>query len=454
MKYERSGDGCTMKEWIDAIEKGSDEPDPISRVDKKVDGSVGRFGKTFEKVLNTDRLVPLFEFRRLRGVTANNFGKKAQEVEDAIVKMHGEYANAPRKLRRTADAKYSHIGRNAPRDDCPGPTQTQASSTAPPPTPAPTIDCEMQHQDPDQGITAMGCICGSTTLPLLTVKDATDMSQSCAYTALPSTSVANPITVETETFTSNCYACTLLGGIADTPSCASTPASGCTPTTPAIPTATVFISNNSIPIGDETNKNSGADLRKEVYQKLKELCPDNAGACDSKKKAEIDSIKTVVDKEEGQETLKFTIQDSEYHSTRERDQLLAAAVASWQQAVAKSCKEVEYEEPEDLTASGCGKGPVRRGTPERALMTPEERSLKPRHAFPAPICDNCSPPPPAECHYKANVCAGPDHISKSRPFKINYSLVLTAKLRSYTCQCYKPVRESYEHPTRILAGSW
>jgi hypothetical protein len=229
---------------------------------------------------------------------------------------------------------------------------------------------------------------------------------------MPTTSVPNPITIESQVYTANCYLCTLIGGIADTPSCATTPVNGCTPTTPAVPTATVFLSNNSVPIGDENNKNGGADLRSDLFNKLKALCPDSADTCDSKTPGEFDNVETVVGDEPSEETIKFTIQDSHYDSTKERDQMIAAAVASWQQAVSKSCKEVEYEDFEDPTASGCGTGIVKRGIVERALMTREERMLNPRYALPEPICDGCSPPDPPECHYKATVCAGPDHISE------------------------------------------
>jgi hypothetical protein len=428
MKYERASDDgtsaeCGMKEWIDAIEAGQ-SPDPISIVDKKVDGSVGRLADKWEKVLNTDRLVPIWEFRRLTGVQPSGFGSKAQDVEAAIVAYHGKFANAPRKLRKKKNAKYSHIKRDGTSDACatqtPTPTSSRDSTITPPPTTAaPSMpSCSMQNEDPDQGIDARGCVCGSMTLPLLTISNPVHDSDSCSYTAMPSSSAANPITVESQTFTNNCYVCTLVGGIADTPSCASTPVSGCTPTTPSVPTATVFLSNNSIPIGDENNKNNGTDLRNELFKQLQQLCPDylsgkdgkgNAyGACDTTKPAEIDSVKTVVGNDEGTETLKFTISDSMYYSTKERDQLIAIAVSSWQQAVAKSCKEVDYEEPEDATASGCGPGNVK-----RALMTPEERRLTPR--APVPICEGCDPPPLPECHYHATICSGPNHISKSPP---------------------------------------
>ncbi|KAJ4348831.1 uncharacterized protein N0V89_010209 [Didymosphaeria variabile] len=442
----------------------------MKEVDKKIDGSVGKFGNHYEVVLDTNREVPVFEFRDLFAPRADEFGQAVKKVEDAIVGYHRKFANGPRKFRRRQDAKYSHIRRNAPRDDCAAPTPADVTTTtAPSTTPPPTISCELQHEDPDQGINQMGCICGSTTLPLLTVTDATIDWQSCDYTVLPTSSIANPISIEHQTYMANCYLCTLIGGIADTPSCATQPVDGCTPTTPAVPTATVFLSNNSVPIGDENNKNNGADLRTDLFNKLKALCPDNASTCDSKTPAEFDNIETVTGDEPVEETIKFVIQDSHYDSGQERDQMIAAAVASWQQGVAKSCKEVEYEDTEDLTASGCGTGIVKRGSVLRALMTPEERRATPwgtpwkkRSAIPEPICDNCDPPPAPECHYKATICSGPDHIggfswcitflaspsicSDSAYYLLADTLLPSPRFRQ---RAQWPIRKPHGHPTRL-----
>lgn len=77
--------------------------------------------------------------------------------------------------------------------------------------------------------------------------------------------------------------------------------------------------------------------------------------------------------------------------------LLSAAVASWQQAVSKSCANVTYKEDADPTVSGCGNGPL--SLPPRGL---EKRT---------PLCDNCNAPVET-CTYTATICAGTDHISE------------------------------------------
>lgn len=389
-----------IKDWIEGLAKNSPSLDLLTTFDKHYDSSIGGLGTQVEKMFNLPRTAPLFECRDLNPQNTRDFEKFMGDVDSSIQKLHKNFATRPMKrVKRDATACSFSITAAPP-------------NPSPAPTKAPSLSCSLQNEDPDEGIDDRGCVCGSTTLPLLTVTDATDASQSCSYTEMPTKSVANPITIESQVYTANCYACTLIGGIADTPSCATAPVKGCTPTTPPVPTATIFLSNNSVPIGDENNKNNGADLRTDLFKKLKALCPDNKDTCDSKTPAEMDKIETVVETEPGEETLKFTIQDSHYDSAQERDQMIAASVASWQQAVSKSCKKVSYEDSEDATASGCGTGIVKRGLLERALMTPEERMLNPRDALPEPICDECSPPAPAQCHYEAMVCSAPDHISE------------------------------------------
>lgn len=319
-KFPKEGIPTTLsiKEWIQGIDTGSPSPDLLNTFDKQYDGSISGLGTQVEKMFNLDRTSPLFEFRDLFPQNTADLGKFMGDVDSAIQTLHKNFAARPmKKLKRDASA-------------CPF-SITSSPTPSPQTTPAPVIpSCSLQNEDLDQGIDARGYVYGSTTLPLLTISDATDVSQSCSYTALPTSSVANPITIESQVYTANYYEYALVGGFTDTPSCATTPVNGCTHTTPAVPTATVFLSNNSVPISDENNKNNGADLRSDLFNKLKALCPDNSDTCDSKTPGEFDNVETVVGDEPSEETIKFTIQDSHYDSTKERDQMIAAAVASWQ----------------------------------------------------------------------------------------------------------------------------
>jgi hypothetical protein len=135
------------------------------------------------------------------------------------------------------------------------PSSVSIMSTGPLPTPfifsvtsPPMPACSLQNEDPDQGINARGCICGSVTLPLLTITPEVDESSSCSYTAMPSSSTSNPITIGTQSWTSNCQACTLVGGIADEAQCTSV--GGCVPTTQWLSTTTY--SNGRVVAYDQT----------------------------------------------------------------------------------------------------------------------------------------------------------------------------------------------------------
>lgn len=280
---------------------------------------------------------------------------------------------------------------------------TLSPAASPTMTPPPVLTCTLQNEDPDQGINNRGCICGSTTLPLLTVTGATDPAQSCSYTALPTQAVPNPITIETQTWTSNCQACTLVGGVADTPTCTSV--TGCTPTQPVAPpmnTYALWLSNNTLPTGDIDNTNDGSDLRNELANGLKGSCPNNTLGCDSTSPYIISNVPTIIDGRPAYIDLEFTVQDSSYTSTSERDSMIASIVSTWERATNKNCSEVDFtDEPDPTTV--CSQSPVRRNLPpwEEAM----ERS--------AVVCDHdLCPPTVSSCSYKARICRAPDHISK------------------------------------------
>ena len=195
-------------------------PDKLTKLDGLIDGQVGGLGTALENIIDSTRAVPLFEFRNLLGVAAGQMQDTVSKAEQAVITYFNKYKTPPQRMmfKRQNDV-YG----------CP--TTSLASSTTPTPS------CTIQNSDPDQGIAGQGCICGSTTLPLLTVSSATDQAQSCAYTAIPTTTGGNPISILSSTYTSACQACTLVGGIADTPTC--TPIVGCTTPTPApAPTST------------------------------------------------------------------------------------------------------------------------------------------------------------------------------------------------------------------------
>ena len=211
----------SVSDWIASIKSGP-SPDELTRLDKLIDGQIGGLGTALENVVGTTRGVPLFEFRDLDGVTASKFQSSTTDVEKAIQDFHKKYQSPPSKRRKAR--REMKNGKRQDSSACPAISSAPAMPT-----------CVLQNEDPDQGINARGCVCGSTTLPLLTITSATNQDQSCSYTAIPTTSVSNPISVMSSTYTSNCQACTLVGGIADTPTCTSV--AGCTPSSTVPPVA-------------------------------------------------------------------------------------------------------------------------------------------------------------------------------------------------------------------------
>lgn len=110
---------------------------------------------------------------------------------------------------------------------------TAAPVTTQPPTS--TIPCSFKGADPDEGVDQGGCVCtvsgSTTTWPMVSftpsgTKSVWGTADYCAYTAAPSSPAK--ITTDVSSWTSNCQACTLTGGIADAPTCTSV--AKCTPT--------------------------------------------------------------------------------------------------------------------------------------------------------------------------------------------------------------------------------
>lgn len=232
LKNAENGDqDClSVEAWIASIE-GGQSPDKLTTLDQLIDGQIGGLGTALENVVGTTRGVPLFEYRDLNGIVADKMQGFVNNAEQAIISLHGKYSAPPQRKKSRRDIALSY-GKRQVAPNC-------SITSAPAPTPAPS--CTLQNEDPDQGINARGCICGTTTLPLLTLISATAAAQSCAYTAIPTSGGPNPISIPSTIYTSNCQACTLVGGIADTPTC--TAVAGCTPTSsipppPSTPIAT------------------------------------------------------------------------------------------------------------------------------------------------------------------------------------------------------------------------
>ncbi|KAJ8123626.1 hypothetical protein ONZ43_g473 [Nemania bipapillata] len=293
----------------------------------------------------------------------------------------------------------------------PVPTTSSQSSMI---TPAPSLSCELHNEDPDQGINQAFCLCNdSITLSPLPATAA--QSESCAYTTIPVTTAFETVTRATMTWTSNCSACTLVGGIADSATC--TRVSGCTPTAAPTPTIAAWVGNlSTIDIGDAEDGNGGKDLAMEMFTKLKGMCSSSGCKPDH---AEMDNVETIL--ADGEEPLKpaMYLQDAQYSSQDILEKMLSVGIGAWVSALnnedLKLCKDVEYEADADATGSGCGTGPVpssrlrrkvRRDTGE---LLWERGGLAQERRLAERCLDGCDAP--LVCHYQGRICSAPNEIT-------------------------------------------
>jgi hypothetical protein len=93
---------CNIRDWIHGLDPESEDQDALSKFDEKVnDGSIGKLGTKEEKMFNSQRFVPLFEFRDLLNVYTKTreevmgMADFMSEVDKAIQVLHNNFANAP-----------------------------------------------------------------------------------------------------------------------------------------------------------------------------------------------------------------------------------------------------------------------------------------------------------------------------------------------------------------------
>ena len=172
-----------IKAWIQGIGAQSPSPDLLTAYDEGIDKSIGGFGTTMEKMYNSQRSVPLFEFRNLNTISTTSdpahnedgFESFATKADAAVQALHRQFANPPgRKLKRQASGSCSLT---AP------PTSVLSSSSA---TAAPSVSCQYQDGTPEQS-EACTCVSGSSTTVVqpMTLSSISIITQSCDYTTWP-----------------------------------------------------------------------------------------------------------------------------------------------------------------------------------------------------------------------------------------------------------------------------
>ena len=99
-----------IKTWIQGIGKESPSPDALSKFDESIDGSIGGLGDKMEKMYNSQRSVPLFEFRDLLDLKTSEIEKFMKEADSAIQTLHKDFADAPGKRKRDVPANCTLPG--------------------------------------------------------------------------------------------------------------------------------------------------------------------------------------------------------------------------------------------------------------------------------------------------------------------------------------------------------
>jgi hypothetical protein len=239
---------------------------------------------------NSQRSVPLFEFRDLYDShSTSEFEKWMGRVDADVQELHNKFATAPQKKRDVPQSCFATVeaastdadfatGAATSSDTNSATVSVPASITG---APGPIHSCLLHPENRDQGINDPYCVCDlSHTLCPLPATSA--QSESYAYQSIPTaTTTVETITTPTAVYTSNCAACTIVGGIADVASC--TPGAGCTPTAPpAVPTPTIaaWVGNlSTFDIGNAEDGNGGKDLATEMFDKLKVMCSGASSTC-------------------------------------------------------------------------------------------------------------------------------------------------------------------------------
>ncbi|KAI0470526.1 hypothetical protein GGR56DRAFT_678416 [Xylariaceae sp. FL0804] len=300
-------------------------------------------------------------------------------------------------------------------------TSTTSTSTAPTSTitKGPSLDCSYVGVSPSTGVDEAYCDCvvddSSSTITLSTL-DASSAADWCAYSTLPGASASATPTTNVETWTSNCAACTLTGGVGGGQETCTT-VSGCTPTASA--TMVAWVANvGTIDIGNAEDEDDGLSLATEMFGKLSSMCDEDGCQGDHQ---EMDNVEAAI--ADGEEPLKpaMFIDAYQYDSLDTLNQMLSVGIGSWISALNNDglglCQDVEYEAEADATGSGCGEGPIdtrrlrRKVRRSDGAVLWEREGLAEEDAERQKRCFDTCGSSPMTCTYSARMCNAPDSIT-------------------------------------------
>lgn len=95
---------CNIFDWIHGLDQDSQDDDDLTKFDVVIDGSIGNLHATQEKMFNSQRSVPIFEFRDLDTIQTKGMEDFMIKVDKAIQDLHNSFANPPGKKARREDS--------------------------------------------------------------------------------------------------------------------------------------------------------------------------------------------------------------------------------------------------------------------------------------------------------------------------------------------------------------
>lgn len=199
--------------------------------------------------------------------------------------------------------------------------------------------CSMRNQDPDEGINSAYCVCNGVTLPLLTPTHVTIATQSCEYTAIPTSGhiTTKPHLGPATTDKKMCQVCTPVVNNED--ECSSI--KNCVVQTGAV---TIEAGSSSVHVGTMT----GSALYTGISKALESLCPSvtqtkSMTGC-STDTAKVKNVPFVDAGFLAEGTIDVKVGSSAYNVTSLRDAMIrSAALAAMHSASGKNCYSVQYD---------------------------------------------------------------------------------------------------------------
>lgn len=166
-----------IKDWISGIGKQDPSPDLLSKFDQSIDGSIGGRGTSLEKIYDSQRSAPLFEFRNLLDKPTSELEQFMKDVDSSIQTLHKDFADPPKKKKLKRDAPASCTipdTSSAPSSTDGGggggpPTSTSVDPPSPPPitpvdppsqpscVPTPTDQVKDAHEGEMQKVAKFFC---------------------------------------------------------------------------------------------------------------------------------------------------------------------------------------------------------------------------------------------------------------------------------------------------------